>query len=99
MTPMPSDPPDGSQARRRYWRRSLRLTAGLLGVWGAVTFGVAYFARNLAFDFFGWPFSFWVGAQGALVAYCLIIVVYARCMARFDAEAGINDEDIGHPGS
>ena len=87
------------EARRRYWRRCLRLTAGLLGVWFVVTFGVAYFARALSFDFFGWPFSFWVGAQGALVAYCLINGVYARSMARLDAEFGMTDADTGHPGA
>jgi putative solute:sodium symporter small subunit len=34
------------------------------GVWFVVTFVVAYFARDLNFNFFGWPFSFWVAAQG-----------------------------------
>lgn len=97
--PAPGAPVAPTDARRRYWRRSLRLTAILLGVWFVVTFGVAYFARELNFDFFGWPFSFWVGAQGALVAYCLINGVYARCMARLDAEFGMTDNDIGHPGA
>ena len=53
-------------------------------VWLAVTFGVAYFARPLSFRFFGWPFSFWIGAQGALVIYGLIIGFYAWAMDRLD---------------
>jgi putative solute:sodium symporter small subunit len=32
-----------------------------------VTFVVGFFARDLNFNFFGWPFSFWVGAQGSLM--------------------------------
>ena len=38
----------------------------LLAIWFVVTFVVAYFARDLTFNFFGWPFSFWVAAQGAV---------------------------------
>lgn len=73
--------------RRRFWRGTWRLTLALLTVWALVTFGVAYFARALSFDFFGWPFSFWVGSQGALIVYVAIVVVYARVMNRREAEA------------
>jgi putative solute:sodium symporter small subunit len=67
-----------------YWRRNLRVTALLLAVWFAVTFGVGWFARDLAFDFFGWPFSFYMAAQGAQIVYVLIIAFYARYMNRLD---------------
>lgn len=70
-----------------YWRRNLRMTAVLLGVWFVVTFVGSWFARDLAFDFFGWPFSFWMGAQGALLIYCAITWGYARYMDGLDAEA------------
>ena len=60
-----------ADSHRRYWRKNLAVTAVLLLVWFSVTFGVSYFARALSFRFFGWPFSFWMGAQGALVVYCL----------------------------
>ena len=68
------------------WRRTRWLVTALLAVWLAVTFGVAWFARELAFEFFGWPFSFWVAAQGALFVYLLIVVVYNRKMDRLDAD-------------
>lgn len=71
------------------WRQGLGLTASLLALWFGVSFGIAFFARDLAFDFFGWPFSFWVGAQGALVAYWFITWIYARRMNRLEAQAGI----------
>ncbi len=84
---------DSADNHRRYWRRTLRLTALLLAVWFAVTFGTSFFARDLSFDFFGWPFSFWMGAQGAILVYVLIIWVYARCMKRLDAEHGMHPDD------
>lgn len=83
--------PDDLQRRHR--RLSLRITALLLAIWLAVTFGVGYLARDLSFDFFGWPFSFWVAAQGALVVYVLIVSYYARYMNRLDRECGVADDD------
>ena len=76
------------EADARYWRTNRRIVAGLLLLWFAASFGVAWFARELSFAFFGWPFSFWVGAQGALLVFLLIIGVYAAVMNRIDAAAG-----------
>ena len=71
-----------------YWRRTLRLTGVLLLLWFGVTFGIAFFARELDFDFFGWPFSFWVASQGALLVYLVLVGVYALAMRRLDASSG-----------
>ncbi|HEX2010464.1 MAG TPA: DUF4212 domain-containing protein [Roseateles sp.] len=75
-----------------YWRRNRRLTLLLLLLWTGITFGVSFFARELSFSFFGWPFSFWVASQGALIVYCLIIWYYAWAMDRLDREHGAQDE-------
>jgi putative solute:sodium symporter small subunit len=50
-------------------------------------------ARDLSFSFFGWPFSFWMGAQGSLVVYVLIIVYYAHYMNNLDKEHGCAEEE------
>ena len=71
-------------SRRRYWHTNLGVTSVLLSVWFVVTFVVSYFARDLDFNFFGWPFSFWMAAQGAPVVYCLIVWFYAWYMGRLD---------------
>ncbi len=78
---------------RRYWRKTTRLTAILMLVWFVVTFVVAYFARELSFPFFGWPFSWWVAAQGALVVYVVIVAYYAWAMNRLDREHGVAEPD------
>jgi putative solute:sodium symporter small subunit len=49
---------------------------------------------DLGFGFFGWPFSFWVAAQGALLVFLAIIGVYAWVMNRMDAAQPGAD----HPG-
>ena len=71
---------------------TLYLTGVLLVIWFLVTFGVAFFARELTFSFFGWPFSFWVGAQGALIVYMVLIWYYARTMNRLDQEHNVAEE-------
>jgi putative solute:sodium symporter small subunit len=82
-----------SERHRNYWRANLRITAVLLAIWFLVTFGLGYFARDLNFTFFGWPFSFWVGAQGALIVYCLIIWFYARYMNNLDRQYGVHEDE------
>lgn len=88
MTPAQLPPPiaagDPDPPPAHDWRRHLGLVASLLALWFIVTFVVAFHARDLSFDFFGWPFSFWVGAQGAQVIYWGITAVYARRMNRLD---------------
>ena len=90
MTPASSTVVD--PARRR-WQRTLRLTALLLAIGFVVTFGISYFARTLNFDWFGWPFSFWMAAQGTLVVYLVLVVIYARAMRRLDREYGVEEDD------
>jgi putative solute:sodium symporter small subunit len=82
-----------TQSQSQYWRKNLRITGILLAIWFFVTFVIGYFARDLDFTFFGWPFSFWVAAQGALIVYVMIIWYYARYMDRLDAEHGVADEE------
>ncbi len=82
-----------TESHKQYWSKNLRITAVLLAIWFVVTYVVGYFARDLNFTFFGWPFSFWMGAQGALVIYVIIIWYYARAMNRLDQEHGVAEEE------
>ena len=77
-----------ADAARRHWQLGQRVTAALLAVWFVVTFGLAYFARDLNGIVLGWPFSFWVASQGAPVVYLTLVCVYAHTMNRLDREHG-----------
>ena len=82
-----------SENHRSYWQKNLRITAILMVIWFVVTYVVGFMARDLSFNFFGWPFSFWVGAQGALIVYVLIIWFYASYMNKLDQEHGVAEEE------
>ncbi len=82
-----------TESQERYWQKNLRITGVLLAIWFVVTYGVGFFARDLNFTFFGWPFSFWVASQGALVVYVAIIWFYARYMNQLDIEHGVAEEE------
>ena len=83
----------GSRMPEGYWHSNLRLTGALLLLWVAITFVEPYFAAALDFRFFGWPFSFWMAAQGTPLLYVLLVVFYARRMERLDAQHGVAEEE------
>lgn len=83
-----------SERHREYWVRNIRLTAILLGIWFVVTYVAGYFARELnAITIFGFPLGFYMGAQGALIVYVVIIFFYASRMNKMDKEYGVAEED------
>lgn len=80
--------------QREYWRRNLKLTATLLIIWFLVTFVVIWFARDLnEITIAGFPMAFYMGAQGALIVYILLIWFYARRMNALDKEYGVDERD------
>ena len=89
---LPGVPDAVRAARARHWRRTLRLTGVLLAAWFLVGYVVTWFARDLDFAFFGWPFSFWVAAQGGVIVFVVLLAVYARRMARLDRRLALEDD-------
>ena len=72
-------------AQSRHWARTRRLTALLFTCWLALTFGVVFFARALSgLTLFGWPFSYYMAAQGTTLLYLLIVGLHAWRMQIFD---------------
>ncbi|MFM8677789.1 MAG: DUF4212 domain-containing protein [Burkholderiaceae bacterium] len=82
-----------TEKHQEYWSKTLRLTAVLLAVWFIVTYVVGFYARDLSFNFFGWPFAFYMGAQGSLIIYILIIWYYSRTMNKLDQEFGVAEAE------
>lgn len=83
-----------TEKQKTYWKRNLKMTVFLLLIWFVVTFVVSYFARELSgMTILGFPFGFYMGAQGALIVYVTIIFFYARYMNRLDEEYGVDERE------
>lgn len=80
-----------------YWARTRRVTTILFLCWLSLTSGVVFFARELSgYALFGWPFSYYMAAQGTTLLYLLIVGLYAWRMkhldTRFRREAEANGQ-------
>jgi len=83
-----------TEKHKQYWQKNLRLTGVLLAIWFVATFVIGYFARELqSITILGFPFPFYMGAQGSLIIYVLIIWYYARSMNQLDHEYGVHEGD------
>jgi putative solute:sodium symporter small subunit len=92
----PAPDPD-RDAARRHWRATLCLTALLLAAWFGVAFVIPWNARDLDFTFFGWPFGFWVAAQGGTWVFVLLIAAYALGMRWIDRAFASRRADAAAP--
>ncbi len=83
-----------TEKHREYWRKNVRLTAILMAIWFVVTYVVGFYARELnEITVFGFPLGFYMGAQGALVIYVVMIFYYANYMNKLDQKYGVAEEE------
>jgi putative solute:sodium symporter small subunit len=89
-SPTPASPPPVSaamaRAHRRYWRFNLALIAVLMTLGFIVSFGLPLFAQRFEHvRVAGFPLPFYFGAQGAILVYVALILVYIVLMQVADA--------------
>lgn len=75
-------------------RHHLWLKAVLLAVWVVSSFGVVFFARDLQAWAQGWQFGYWMAAQGAVLMFIVIAVVYCVVMDMFERSAQRKPNDL-----
>lgn len=79
-----------SEKHHEYWRKNLKVTAILMLIWFIVTYVVGFYAREFnSITFFGFPLGFYMGAQGALIIYVVMIFYYASYMNKLDNKYGV----------
>jgi putative solute:sodium symporter small subunit len=82
-----------TEKMREYWKRNLVITTVIMVIWFVVTYVVAFFAPELNnIRFIGFPLGFYMGAQGALIVYVVLIFYYAFKMNKLDREYGVHEE-------
>ncbi|MEX0703623.1 MAG: DUF4212 domain-containing protein [Planctomycetales bacterium] len=103
--PAPSDapqpaPPDSARVQRPavrdprgYWRANRNLIAVLLVIWGSVSLGcgVLFVEPLNAYRIGKLPLGFWIGQQGSIFLFVVLIFVYAFAMDRLDRKYGVKE--------
>jgi putative solute:sodium symporter small subunit len=80
--------------KEEYWRYNVRLTTTLLVIWFVVTYIISGVLAGWfnQFSFLGFPFGYYMAAQGSLAIFVVEIAVYAYLMNKKDVEYGIREE-------
>ena len=78
-----------------YWVANVRLIVGLLLIWFSVTFLPILFVNQLnqIEILTGFPLGYYMGAQGSLIVFVVLIFFYARRMERLDQQYGLAETD------
>ena len=66
--------------------RSRTLIAFLFSLWLLTIIVPTFFARELSQSLPGWPLHYWISAQGALLVFVLLVVVYAALINHWESQ-------------
>lgn len=79
---------------KAYWSYNVKLTAVILGIWFVVTYVAIFFSPELNnIVIFGFPMGYYMGAQGSLIIFVILIFWYAFKMNAADKEYGVEEEE------
>lgn len=80
--------------RTQFDRKVRQLTWCCLVIWAAVTLVPIYGARRLNGEIWGWPFNFWMAAQGCVLVYLALVVFFAWQVNRWEAALPREDKPV-----
>lgn len=90
-----------SENSDNYWKENVRLVLKLLAIWFIASFGMGILFVDWLnqFQFFGFPFGFWIAQQGAIYVFVVLIFVYVFKMNKLDKKFGVDEEEMMDEGS
>jgi putative solute:sodium symporter small subunit len=79
---------------KKYWAENIKLTAIIMFIWFVVTYVAIFFSPELNnIVIYGFPFGYYMGAQGSLIIFVILIFWYAFAMNKKDKEYGVEEEE------
>jgi putative solute:sodium symporter small subunit len=79
---------------KAYWTYNVRLTTIIMIIWFVVTYVAIFFSPQLNnIVIAGFPFGYYMGAQGSLIIFVILIFWYAFKMNAADKEYGVEEEE------
>ena len=85
-----------SENSDNYWKENVQLVLKLLAIWFTASFGMGILFVDWLnqFQFFGFPFGFWMAQQGAIYVFVALIFVYVFKMNKLDKKFGVDEEEM-----
>lgn len=86
--------PPSAFDQQRYWHRTLRRILLLLSVWLLVgpLMSIVFVEPLNQFTFAGVPFGFWMGHQGSIYVFVVLIFLNAWLADRQDREFDVHEQ-------
>jgi len=77
-----------------HWRETKRLMFVVLAIWFFFGFFIHFFNASLnEIHFLGFPLGFYMAAQGSLIAFVIILFVFARKQDSIDRKYGVSEDE------
>jgi putative solute:sodium symporter small subunit len=92
----PMAQPDSKANEEAHWQKTTRLMFTHLGVWFFFGYVVHMFVvplNKIIIPVLGFPLGFYMAAQGSLIAFVVMLFMFAKQQNRIDREFGYAEED------
>jgi putative solute:sodium symporter small subunit len=77
-----------------HWRKTTNLMLIHLGIWLFFGYIVHMFVNVLnKVTILGFPFGFYMAAQGSLIAFVVMLFVFAKQQDQIDRDCGVAEDD------
>jgi putative solute:sodium symporter small subunit len=78
----------------RYWNRTSGLMWLMFGLWIIFSFVIHFFVGPLnEIRFMGFPLGFYMAAQGSLIAFVVMLFLFAKRQDTIDRQEGFAEDD------
>lgn len=83
-----------SQHEDQHWTKTKRLMILMMSLWFFFGYIVHIFAVPLnGIKIFGFPFGFYMAAQGSLIAFVVMLFWFAKAQDKIDQESGFAEDE------
>lgn len=78
----------------RYWKRTSNLMWTMLALWAFFSFFIHFFVVALnKIVIAGFPFGFYMAAQGSLIVFVAMLFWFAKAQDKIDREEGVAEDE------
>ncbi|MEH2505760.1 putative solute:sodium symporter small subunit [Bradyrhizobium sp. AZCC 1578] len=91
-----ANPTDLKAKEEAHWAKTSRLMFTHLGIWFFFGFVIHMFVKPLntiVIPILGFPLGFYMAAQGSLIAFVVMLFMFAKQQDKIDREFGFAEED------